>query len=109
MRPPVAQCAAGQDVRRAPNRSLARLIGVPRDLVEIVKLAIQRTAVDFTVVEGVRKRAQQREYVTKGASQTMTASTFRRPMALATPSTWRRWCGARSLGTTGRPSPILPG
>jgi peptidoglycan L-alanyl-D-glutamate endopeptidase CwlK len=53
------------------QRSLARLIGVHPDLVEIVKLAIQRTAVDFTVVEGVRTLAQQREYVTKGASQTM--------------------------------------
>lgn len=53
------------------QRSLARLIGVHPDLVEIVKLAIQRTAVDFTVVEGVRTLEQQREYVTKGASQTM--------------------------------------
>ncbi|HCW20067.1 M15 family metallopeptidase [Achromobacter sp.] len=53
------------------QRSLARLVGVHADLVEIVKLAIQRTAVDFTVVEGVRTVAQQREYVTKGASQTM--------------------------------------
>lgn len=53
------------------QRSLARLIGVHPDLVDIVKLAIQRTAVDFTVVEGVRTVAQQREYVTKGASQTM--------------------------------------
>jgi peptidoglycan L-alanyl-D-glutamate endopeptidase CwlK len=53
------------------QRSRARLIGVHPDLVEIVKLAIQRTAVDFTVVEGVRTLAQQREYVTKGASQTM--------------------------------------
>ena len=41
------------------------------DLVAIVKLAIRRTTVDFIVVEGVRTQAQQREYVTKGASQTM--------------------------------------
>lgn len=53
------------------QRSLTRLIGVHPDLVEVVKLAIQRTPVDFTVVEGVRTVAQQREYVTKGASQTM--------------------------------------
>ncbi|WP_313064774.1 M15 family metallopeptidase [Achromobacter animicus] len=53
------------------QRSLTRLIGVHPDLVAVVKLAIQRTAVDFTVVEGVRTLAQQREYVSKGASQTM--------------------------------------
>ncbi|MGO4398463.1 M15 family metallopeptidase [Achromobacter sp. PAB15] len=56
---------------RLSQRSLTRLIGVHPDLVEVVKLAIQRTAVDFMVVEGVRTLAQQREYVTKGASQTM--------------------------------------
>ncbi|WP_417219519.1 M15 family metallopeptidase [Achromobacter spanius] len=53
------------------QRSLTRLTGVHPDLVEVVKLAIQRTPVDFLVVEGVRTVAQQREYVTKGASQTM--------------------------------------
>ncbi|MFY3535579.1 M15 family metallopeptidase [Achromobacter denitrificans] len=53
------------------QRSLSRLAGVHPDLVEVVKLAIQRTPVDFTVVEGVRTVAQQREYVAKGASQTM--------------------------------------
>ncbi|MNY24331.1 hypothetical protein D3C86_1580390 [compost metagenome] len=53
------------------QRSLTRLIGVHPDLIAVVKLAIQRAAVDFMVVEGVRTLAQQREYVTKGASQTM--------------------------------------
>lgn len=53
------------------QRSLARLIGVHPDLVAVVTLAIQRTAVDFTVVEGLRTLARQREYVTQGASQTM--------------------------------------
>ncbi|SSW64303.1 hypothetical protein AVE30378_01005 [Achromobacter veterisilvae] len=53
------------------QRSLDRLAGVHPDLVEIVKLAIQRTAVDFTVVEGLRTVAQQRENVAKGVSQTM--------------------------------------
>lgn len=53
------------------QRSLTRLAGVHPDLVAIVKLAIQRTAVDFTVVEGVRTVAQQRENVAKGVSQTM--------------------------------------
>lgn len=53
------------------SRSLSRLVGVHPDLVAIVQLAIQRTPVDFTVVEGVRTIAQQRENVAKGASQTM--------------------------------------
>lgn len=53
------------------QRSLTRLAGVHPDLVAVVKLAIQRTAVDFTVVEGVRTVAQQREHVARGASQTM--------------------------------------
>lgn len=53
------------------QRSLTRLAGVHPDLVAVVKLAIQRTTVDFTVVEGVRTLAQQREYVARGASKTM--------------------------------------
>ncbi|WP_063582847.1 M15 family metallopeptidase [Achromobacter ruhlandii] len=52
------------------QRSLGRLDGVHPDLVEVVKLAIQRTAVDFTVVEGVRTPERQRELVAQGASQT---------------------------------------
>ena len=52
-------------------RSLSRLVGVHPDLVAIVQLAIQRTLVDFTVVEGFRTIAQQRENVAKGASQTL--------------------------------------
>lgn len=53
------------------QRSLARLKGVHPDLVEIVKLAIRRTAEDFTVVEGVRTLERQRELVKSGASRTM--------------------------------------
>lgn len=52
------------------QRSLTRLAGVHPDLVEIVKLAIQRTAMDFTVVEGLRTPDRQRELVAQGASQT---------------------------------------
>jgi len=51
-------------------RSLQRLEGVHPQLVEIVKLAIRRTPVDFTVVEGLRTAERQRELVAKGASQT---------------------------------------
>ncbi len=53
------------------QRSLTRLVGVHPDLVAVVRLAIQRTAADFTVVEGVRTVAQQREYVARGTSKTM--------------------------------------
>lgn len=53
------------------NRSLSRLVGVHPDLVDVVKLAIERTPVDFLVVEGVRTVAQQRENVAKGVSQSM--------------------------------------
>jgi len=52
-------------------RSLQRLEGVHPRLVEIVKLALQRTAVDFTVVEGLRTPARQREMVDQGKSQTL--------------------------------------
>ena len=51
-------------------RSLQRLEGVHPRLVDVVELAIQRTAVDFTVVEGLRTAERQRELVAKGASQT---------------------------------------
>lgn len=53
------------------QRSATRLVGVHPDLVDVVKLAISRARVDFTVIEGVRTIAQQRENVAKGVSQTM--------------------------------------
>jgi peptidoglycan L-alanyl-D-glutamate endopeptidase CwlK len=53
------------------SRSLRRLTGVHPDLVKVVKLAIQYTPIDFTVLEGVRSVARQRELVRTGASQTM--------------------------------------
>lgn len=56
---------------RLSQRSLTRLIGVHPQLVEIVKLAIQRTEVDFTVVEGLRTAQRQRELVAAGKSQTL--------------------------------------
>jgi peptidoglycan L-alanyl-D-glutamate endopeptidase CwlK len=52
------------------QRSLSRLEGVHPDLAEVVKLAVQRTAVDFTVIEGVRTPERQHELVAQGASQT---------------------------------------
>ena len=53
------------------RRSLQRLEGVHPDLVAIVKLAITRTDIDFTVVDGVRSIERQRQLVAQGASTTM--------------------------------------
>ena len=52
-------------------KSLSRLSGVDANLVKVVKRAIEITEVDFTVLEGLRTRAKQAEYVAKGTSQTM--------------------------------------
>lgn len=64
---------------RLSQRSLTRLAGVHPGLVEVVKLAILRTSVDFTVVEGVRTVAQQRKYVARGSSKTL--DSFHLPQA----------------------------
>ena len=53
------------------QRSLDRMNGVHPDLVAVMKLAIQRTSVDFTVLEGLRTIARQKQLVAKGASKTM--------------------------------------
>lgn len=51
------------------KRSLDRLNGVDPKLVEVVKLAITVSKVDFGVIEGVRTPAKQLEYYQKGMSQ----------------------------------------
>ena len=53
------------------QRSLDRLKGVHHDLVKVVKRAIEISEYDFMVVEGLRTKATQTEYVKKGVSQTM--------------------------------------
>lgn len=53
------------------KRSLSRLEGVDSRLVEVVKIAIHVTKVDFGVIEGLRTVDRQRELVASGASQTM--------------------------------------
>lgn len=53
------------------KRSLQRLDGVHPDLVKVVKRAIQITAVDFTVLEGLRTLERQRQLVAAKASKTM--------------------------------------
>lgn len=53
------------------NRSLSRLEGVHPDLVKVIKEAIKHTPIDFTVLEGLRSVARQRQLVNSGASTTM--------------------------------------
>ena len=56
---------------RLSQRSLSRLRGVHPDLRAVVKRAIEITAVDFAVTEGVRSLTRQKELVAAGASRTM--------------------------------------
>lgn len=53
------------------TKSQDRLKGVHPRLVEVVKLAITISAVDFAVLEGMRTVERQRELLAAGASQTM--------------------------------------
>lgn len=53
------------------QRSIDRLNGVHPDLVSVVKLAIERSEVDFMVTEGLRSKERQKELVAAGASKTM--------------------------------------
>jgi peptidoglycan L-alanyl-D-glutamate endopeptidase CwlK len=53
------------------NKSLSNLKGVNDDLVRVVKRAIELTEIDFTVNEGLRTLAKQKEYVKRGVSQTL--------------------------------------
>lgn len=53
------------------NKSLAELTGVHPKLVGVVKRSIQLTTQDFSVHDGLRTEAEQREYVRRGVSKTM--------------------------------------
>lgn len=53
------------------RRSRGELHGVHPDLVFIVERAITITPVDFSVHDGLRTLAEQREYVDKGVSKTL--------------------------------------
>lgn len=52
-------------------RSLLNLRGVHPDLVRVVKRAIGLSEVDFTVIEGLRSLARQKELLAKGATKTL--------------------------------------
>lgn len=53
------------------RRSIERLAGVHPDLVRVVRGAILHSKIDFTVVEGLRTLARQREYFDLGKTRTM--------------------------------------
>lgn len=53
------------------QRSIDRLNGVHPDLASVVKLAIERSEIDFMVTEGLRSKERQKELVAAGASKTM--------------------------------------
>lgn len=55
---------------RLGRRSRRNLKGVHPDLVKVVERAIEITKLDFTVIEGLRTMARQRELVADGASKT---------------------------------------
>ncbi len=56
---------------RLSQRSKNRLEGVHPELAAVVKRAIELTRVDFTVLEGVRPYAKQKDLFAKGATKTM--------------------------------------
>tara|TARA_R110000868_G_scaffold230254_2_gene483395 strand:+ start:3334 stop:3726 length:393 start_codon:yes stop_codon:yes gene_type:complete len=53
------------------QRSLSRLEGVHPDLVRVVKRAAAMSALDFTVLEGLRTAARQKQLYEQGATKTM--------------------------------------
>ena len=53
------------------SRSKERIAPLHPDLQAVVNLAITKTEVDFTVLEGMRTKARQRRLVASGASKTM--------------------------------------
>lgn len=52
-------------------RSLARLEGVHPDLVRVVRKAAAMSDMDFTVLEGLRTVARQKQLLANGATKTM--------------------------------------
>lgn len=52
------------------QRSRDRMKGVHPDLVAVMELALSRSPIDFTILEGVRNADRQKKLVERGASQT---------------------------------------
>lgn len=53
------------------KRSLASMQGIHPDLRRVLDRALQESSIDFTVIEGLRTVARQKQLVTIGASKTM--------------------------------------
>ena len=53
------------------QRSLSRLEGVHPDLVRVVKKAAALSSLDFTVLEGLRTQARQKQLLDLGATKTI--------------------------------------
>lgn len=53
------------------TRSLTRLVGVHPDLVKVVRRALELSAVDFSVSEGLRSYERQKQLFAEGKSRTM--------------------------------------
>lgn len=53
------------------QRSKDRMQGVHPDIVDVMELALSRSHIDFTVLEGLRSPARQKELYDSGASKTM--------------------------------------
>ena len=53
------------------SRSLSRLEGVHPDLVRVVRKAADLSTLDFTVLEGLRTLARQKQLLAQGATTTM--------------------------------------
>lgn len=56
---------------RLGTRSRERLAGVHTDLIIVFATAIQRTDIDFTVLEGMRTLERQKALLKSGASKTL--------------------------------------
>lgn len=56
---------------RLGNRSKRRLEGVHPDLVKVIERAAEITEIDFTVLEGMRTLARQKELLRQGATTTL--------------------------------------
>lgn len=52
-------------------RSEANLVGVHPDLVKVMRLAIERTKVDFAITEGLRTKERQAELLAQNKSKTL--------------------------------------
>jgi len=53
------------------KRSISKLQGINKDLIDVVNRAINITEVDFGVTEGLRTAEKQQELYDRGASQTL--------------------------------------